>query len=65
MRINGPDTPTNGTRRAARSREAEAGEAQAQRDRIILEHLPLVRAIAVRVHENLPVHVELDDLAGC
>src|SRR5271165_5100521 len=32
------------------------------RDRIILEHLPLVKAIAVRVHENLPVHVDLDDL---
>jgi RNA polymerase sigma factor FliA len=34
----------------------------AQRDRVVLEHLPLVRAIAVRVHENLPVHVDLDDL---
>jgi RNA polymerase sigma factor FliA len=34
----------------------------AQRDRIVLEHLPLVKAIAVRVHENLPVHVDLDDL---
>lgn len=32
------------------------------RDRVVLEHLPLVRAIAVRVHENLPVHVDLDDL---
>jgi RNA polymerase sigma factor FliA len=32
------------------------------RDRVILEHLPLVKAIAVRVHENLPVHVDLDDL---
>ncbi len=32
------------------------------RDQIVLEHLPLVRAIAVRVHENLPVHVDLDDL---
>jgi RNA polymerase sigma factor for flagellar operon FliA len=29
---------------------------------VILEHLPLVKAIAVRVHENLPVHVDLDDL---
>jgi RNA polymerase sigma factor for flagellar operon FliA len=27
-----------------------------------LEHLPLVKAIAVRVHESLPVHVDLDDL---
>jgi DNA-directed RNA polymerase specialized sigma subunit len=33
-----------------------------QRDRVVLEHLPLVKAIAVRVHENLPVHVDLDDL---
>jgi RNA polymerase sigma factor for flagellar operon FliA len=34
----------------------------AVRDRIVLDHLPLVKAIAVRVHENLPVHVDLDDL---
>jgi RNA polymerase sigma factor for flagellar operon FliA len=32
------------------------------RDRVVLEHLPLVKAIAIRVHENLPVHVDLDDL---
>src|SRR6267142_1472932 len=32
------------------------------RDRIVLDHLSLVKAIAVRVHENLPVHVDLDDL---
>jgi RNA polymerase sigma factor for flagellar operon FliA len=32
------------------------------RDRIVLDHLRLVKAIAVRVHENLPVHVDLDDL---
>ena len=35
---------------------------KARRDRVVLEHLPLVKAIAVRVHENLPVHVDLDDL---
>ena len=35
---------------------------RAMRDQVVIEHLPLVRAIAVRVHENLPVHVELDDL---
>ncbi|MGH9661797.1 MAG: sigma-70 family RNA polymerase sigma factor [Bryobacteraceae bacterium] len=34
----------------------------ALRDRIVIDHLPLVKAIAVRVHENLPVHVDLDDL---
>src|SRR4051812_47186982 len=32
------------------------------RDALVLEHLPLARAIAVRVYENLPVHVDLDDL---
>ncbi len=33
-----------------------------QRDRVVMEHLSLVKAIAVRVHESLPVHVDLDDL---
>jgi RNA polymerase sigma factor for flagellar operon FliA len=33
-----------------------------RRDRVVMEHLPLVKAIAVRVHESLPVHVDLDDL---
>jgi RNA polymerase sigma factor for flagellar operon FliA len=35
---------------------------QEQRDQIVIEHLPLVKAIAIRVHESLPVHVDLDDL---
>lgn len=35
---------------------------RAMRDQVVVDHLPLVRAIAIRVHENLPVHVELDDL---
>ena len=33
-----------------------------QRDQIVLDHLSLVKAIAIRVHESLPVHVDLDDL---
>lgn len=36
--------------------------ARAARDRVVLENLSLVKAIAIRVHENLPVHVDLDDL---
>jgi len=36
--------------------------AHAQRDAIVMSHLPLVRAIAGRVRESLPVQVELDDL---
>jgi RNA polymerase sigma factor for flagellar operon FliA len=34
----------------------------ARRNQVVMDHLPLVKAIAVRVHENLPVHVDLDDL---
>jgi len=42
---------------------ADAANARlALRDQVVLEHVPLVKAIAVRVHENLPVHVDLDDL---
>jgi RNA polymerase sigma factor for flagellar operon FliA len=32
------------------------------RDQLVLDHLSLVKAIALRVHESLPVHVDLDDL---
>ncbi|OYW13059.1 MAG: FliA/WhiG family RNA polymerase sigma factor, partial [Acidobacteriia bacterium 12-62-4] len=46
----------------AKSRSTVKPNKNAKRDAIILEHLPLVKAIAVRVHENLPVHVDLDDL---
>jgi hypothetical protein len=28
-----------------------------KRDAVVLEHLPLVKAIAVRVHENLPIQM--------
>jgi len=34
----------------------------AKRDQVVLDNLSLVRAIAIRVRENLPVHVEVDDL---
>ena len=44
----------------------EQDAVMSERDRLVLHHL-LVRAIAVRVYENLPVHVDLEDLihAGC
>jgi RNA polymerase sigma factor for flagellar operon FliA len=48
--------------KTAKTHQASAATKIARRDRIVLEHLPLVKAIAVRVHENLPVHVDLDDL---
>jgi RNA polymerase sigma factor for flagellar operon FliA len=51
-------TPASGAAPKALSQAAKL----ARRDRVVLEHVPLVKAIAVRVHENLPVHVDLDDL---
>jgi RNA polymerase sigma factor for flagellar operon FliA len=33
-----------------------------ERDRVVLEHMPQVRAIARRIHERLPQHVPLDDM---
>lgn len=50
------------TKAKAKTQQASQASKNTIRDRIVLEHLPLVKAIAVRVHENLPVHVELDDL---
>jgi RNA polymerase sigma factor FliA len=48
---------------AAQAKAAAAQAAKlARRDSVVLEHLPLVKAIAIRVHENLPVHVDVDDL---
>ena len=44
------------------STSRRAKQTEEQRDQIVLDHLPLVKAIAIRVHENLPVHVDLDDL---
>ena len=34
----------------------------AKRDSVVMENLSLVKAIAIRVHDNLPGHVELEDL---
>src|SRR6266487_4037552 len=36
--------------------------ATAERERLILEHLPQVRLIARRIYERLPENVSLDDL---
>ena len=48
--------------KSAAPKEDRAAALRERRDRVVLEHLPLVKAIAIRVHENLPVHVEVDDL---
>jgi len=43
----------------------DSGEAAAaERERLILEHLPQVRLIARRIHERLPDNVSLEDLVS-
>jgi DNA-directed RNA polymerase sigma subunit (sigma70/sigma32) len=54
--------PANGLALVKTNASAQHAARMARRDRLVLEHLPLVKAIAVRVRENLPVHVDLDDL---
>ena len=36
----------------------------AEREALLIEHLPTVRYLARRIHERLPQHVELDDLVS-
>jgi len=43
-------------------RKAKGGIPGESRNQVVLEHLPLVKAIAIRVHEGLPVYVDLEDL---
>ena len=35
-----------------------------EQERVLLEHLPIVRFLARRIHERLPQHVEIDDLVS-
>ena len=39
-------------------------EISAERERMMVEHLPIVRFLARRIHERLPQHVDLDDLVS-
>jgi RNA polymerase sigma factor for flagellar operon FliA len=39
-------------------------EIGAEQERMMLEHLPIVRFLARRIHERLPQHVEIEDLVS-
>ena len=54
--------PANGLALVRTKDSAEHADPMARRDRLVLENLPLVKAIAVRVREMLPVHVNLNEL---
>ena len=55
-------SPANGPIEIKTTDVAQQATRLARRDRVVLEHLPLVKLIAIRVYESLPVHVDLDDL---
>jgi RNA polymerase sigma factor FliA len=41
-----------------------AGALTAEQERVLLEHLPIVRFLARRIHERLPQHVDIEDLVS-
>jgi RNA polymerase sigma factor for flagellar operon FliA len=40
------------------------GALTAEQERVLLEHLPVVRFLARRIHERLPQHVDMEDLVS-
>ena len=50
------------SQRIQTSKKAVLDTKRSLRDQLVLEHMPLVKAIAVRLRENLPVHIDVDDL---
>jgi RNA polymerase sigma factor for flagellar operon FliA len=60
-----PEKQTRGTAATAIPTQANRRlEWATQRERILLEHMPLVRMVAYRMLERLPQQVELDDLVS-
>jgi RNA polymerase sigma factor for flagellar operon FliA len=49
---------------SAAASTSDASKDEAEREQQLLEHLPMVRFIARRMHEKLPQHVELEDLVS-
>jgi RNA polymerase sigma factor FliA len=43
---------------------AGAEALEGEQERLLLEHLPIVRFLARRIHERLPQHVDLEDLVS-
>jgi hypothetical protein len=40
------------------------GVLSGEQERVLLEHLPIVRFLARRIHERLPQHVDIEDLVS-
>jgi RNA polymerase sigma factor for flagellar operon FliA len=53
------ETPVSPSGYPPRAPRRELSE---EEERVLLEHLPIVRFLARRIHERLPQHVDIDDL---
>jgi RNA polymerase sigma factor for flagellar operon FliA len=51
-------------RMAAYPPDMPAGLMNGEQERLLVEHLPIVRFLARRIHERLPQHVEIEDLVS-
>jgi len=51
-------------KKAAHSEALTSARFTPEEERIMVEHLPIVRYIARRIHERLPQHVEMDELVS-
>ena len=61
------DSKGAGRRSAAAGYPPAGGVAQVlsgEQERVLLEHLPIVRFLARRIHERLPQHVDIEDLVS-
>ncbi len=64
------NTETKGVEQAVRVGRAYPPDADgvtgmsAEQERVLLEHLPVVRFLARRIHERLPQHVDIEDLVS-
>ena len=50
--------------RVIRLHPAAASALTGEQERVLLEHLPIVRFLARRIHERLPQHVDIEDLVS-
>jgi RNA polymerase sigma factor FliA len=54
----------DGETEAMDRRGGERTPTEAERDQLMLEHMPAVRWMARRIHERLPQHVDMEDLVS-
>src|ERR1019366_1230402 len=68
MESRGPQTKPVAARQGnANGYPAFTGQAPAltrEQEQVLLEHLPVVRFLARRIHERLPQHVDIEDLVS-